>query len=111
MMMYVNTNCSAQHIHLAHSHGATQLLQEFHELSRGWGIPTATDFSLAWATATLVFGEGHPAIQYLLMIMALDDAAVVTIVAVFYGDHDRPVHGTYLIYVLVGMVVAGACAC
>jgi len=32
------------------------------ELSRGWGIPTATDIALAWLAARLVFGAAHPAV-------------------------------------------------
>lgn len=39
----------------------------FADVTKGWAIPTATDISLAWTTAILVFGPGHPAITYLLV--------------------------------------------
>ena len=80
--------------------------EAYEEMSRGWGIPTATDVSLAWATSALVFGKTHPAVNYLLVIMALDDAAVVCILAIFYGDPDRPFHGEFLIFVGVAMLIA-----
>ena len=39
-------------------------------LSKGWGIPTATDIALAWLVARAVFGKGHPAIDFLLLTHA-----------------------------------------
>ena len=32
------------------------------------------DIAIGWATALLVFGKGHPAINYLLLLAILDDA-------------------------------------
>ena len=39
------------------------------ELMKGWGIVTATDIVLAWLVARIVFGDGHPAIDYLLLLV------------------------------------------
>ena len=39
----------------------------------GWGVPTATDISLAWMVAILVFGYGHRAIGFLLLLAVVDD--------------------------------------
>lgn len=51
---------------------------------RGWGIPTATDIALAWLVARTVFGKGHPAINFLLLLAIADDAIGLVIIAVFY---------------------------
>ncbi|CAK0886828.1 unnamed protein product [Prorocentrum cordatum] len=56
----------------------------------GWGVPTATDISLAWMFALLIFGPGHPAINFLLLLAIVDDAIGMVIIAVFYGDKDKP---------------------
>ena len=42
--------------------------------ARGWGVPTATDIALAWLVAHAVFGEGHPAVNFLLLLAVADDA-------------------------------------
>ena len=39
----------------------------FKELTHGWGVVTATDTVLAWLIGRVVFGDGHPAIDYLLV--------------------------------------------
>ncbi len=59
-------------------------------LRRGWGIPTATDIALAWLVARTVFGKGHPAINFLLLLAVADDAIGLVIIAVFYGDPNLP---------------------
>jgi NhaA family Na+:H+ antiporter len=77
-------------------------------LSRGWGIPTATDIALAWLVARTVFGAGHPAVAFLLLLAVADDAVGLVIIAVFYGDPSHPAQPIYLLLVLVGMGVAFA---
>jgi hypothetical protein len=57
--------------------------------AQGWGIPTATDISLAWATAFLVFGANNPAIDYLLLLAVVDDGIGLVIIACFYGDPEK----------------------
>jgi NhaA family Na+:H+ antiporter len=50
----------------------------------GWGIPTATDIALAWLIARIVFGTGHPAISFLLLLAVADDGIGLLIIAFFY---------------------------
>ena len=71
--------------------------------SRGWGVPTATDIALAWLVARTVFGKGHPAVNFLLLLAVADDAIGLGIIAVFYGDPSHPVQPLFLLLVLAGM--------
>ncbi|MBU5638645.1 Na+/H+ antiporter NhaA [Geomonas sp. Red69] len=73
-------------------------------LYRGWGIPTATDIALAWLAARFIFGRGHPAISFLLLLAITDDAVGLLIIALFYGDPLAPVQPAWL--VLCGAAVA-----
>lgn len=57
-------------------------------VAHGFGIPTATDIALAWLAARIVFGEGHPAIDFLLLLAIADDGIGLGIIAIFYGDGD-----------------------
>jgi NhaA family Na+:H+ antiporter len=75
-------------------------------LMRGWGVPTATDIALAWLVARAVFGKGHSAIDFLLLLAIADDAIGLIIIAVFYGDPAHPAEPLFLGLVLVGMAAA-----
>ena len=75
---------------------------------KGWGVPTATDISLAWMFALLIFGPGHAAINFLLLLAILDDALGMIIIAAFYPDPDAPVEPVWLLLVLGAMLVAFA---
>ncbi len=75
-------------------------------LARGWGIPTATDIALAWLAARLIFGAGHPAISFLLLLAIADDAVGLIIIALFYPDPSVPVAPAWLFLVACGMVAA-----
>lgn len=75
--------------------------------SRGWGIPTATDIALAWMVARAVFGKGHPAIDFLLLLAIADDAIGLGIIAVFYGDPAHPAEILPLAWVAAGIALAG----
>ncbi|NTV14582.1 MAG: Na+/H+ antiporter NhaA [Desulfobulbaceae bacterium] len=75
-------------------------------LSRGWGIPTATDIALAWLVASLVFGRHHPAISFLLLLAVADDGVGLLIIALFYPNPLHPVIPQWLLLTLVGMVMA-----
>jgi NhaA family Na+:H+ antiporter len=77
-------------------------------LQRGWGVPTATDIALAWLVARTVFGAGHPAVNFLLLLAVADDAIGLVIIAVFYGDPVHPARPEFLGLVLAGMAVAYA---
>ncbi|CAJ1335344.1 unnamed protein product [Effrenium voratum] len=72
----------------------------------GWGVPTATDISLAWMFAILIFGAGHPAINYLLLLAIADDALGMGIIAIAYPDPIHPVEPVWLLLVVAGSLVA-----
>ncbi len=50
----------------------------------GWAIPTATDIAFSYLVGRIVFGAGHPAVRFLLLLAIADDAAGLIILAVFY---------------------------
>jgi len=79
---------------------------EWGTLRRGWGIPTATDIALAWLVARTVFGSGHPAVNFLLLLAVADDAIGLAIIAIFYGDPHQPAEPAWLLLIVVGMAVA-----
>lgn len=55
-----------------------------HELTNGWAVPCATDIAFSYLVARIIFGPGHPAIAFLLLLAIADDAAGLMILAVFY---------------------------
>jgi Na+:H+ antiporter, NhaA family len=73
---------------------------------RGWGVPTATDIALAWLVARLVFGKGHPAVNFLLLLAVADDAIGLGIIAVFYPNPEHPVAIQWVALTILGMAVA-----
>lgn len=56
----------------------------FDAVSRGWAIPTATDIAFSYLVGRLVFGAGHPAVRFLLLLAIADDAVGLIILAIFY---------------------------
>ena len=74
--------------------------------TKGWGIPTATDIALAWLVARIVFGKGHPAISFLLLLAIADDAIGLGIIALAYPDPHHPVVWANTWWILPGMVLA-----
>ena len=80
----------------------------FSAVANGWGIPTATDIALAWLVARLVFGNGHPAVNFLLLLAVADDAIGLGIIAVFYPDPEYPVQPAWLLLTAGGMATAYA---
>ena len=88
--------------------GVYQPTDDWDALMRGWGVPTATDIALAWLVARAVFGSGHPAINFLLLVAVADDAIGLVIIAVFYGDPAQPAAPEFLMLVAAGMGVAFA---
>lgn len=79
--------------------------------ANGWGIPTATDIALAWLAARLVFGDGHPAISFLLLLAIVDDAIGLAIIAIFYPDPSVPAEPFWLLLTVAGMGVAWVLRC
>lgn len=72
-------------------------------LTHGWGIPTATDIALAWLVARVVFGPGHPAVSFLLLLAVADDGIGLAIIALFYPDPAHPVVLGWLLLVAAAM--------
>lgn len=60
----------------------------FNAVSQGWAIPTATDIAFSYLVGRLVFGAGHPAVRFLLLLAIADDAAGLIILAIFYPSGD-----------------------
>ncbi len=54
------------------------------QVARGWAIPTATDIAFSYLVGRIVFGAGHPAVTFLLLLAIADDAGGLIILAVFY---------------------------
>ncbi len=57
-------------------------------VANGWAIPTATDIAFSYLVGRIVFGAGHPAVRFLLLLAIADDAAGLIILAVFYPSGD-----------------------
>ncbi|MFN3147575.1 MAG: Na+/H+ antiporter NhaA [Paracoccaceae bacterium] len=53
-------------------------------VARGWAVPTATDIAFSYLVGRMVFGAGHPAVRFLLLLAIADDAAGLVILALFY---------------------------
>jgi len=83
-------------------------IDDWSALQRGWGVPTATDIALAWLVARAVFGRGHPAVNFLLLLAVADDAIGLAIIAIFYGDPIHPARPEFLALLVAGMGVAFA---
>lgn len=81
---------------------------DFRSVANGWAIPAATDIALAWLVARLVFGQRHPAVNFLLLLAVADDGIGLGIIAVFYPDPDLPVMPAWLLLTAAGMGVAFA---
>lgn len=56
----------------------------FDAVKNGWAIPTATDIAFSYLVGRMVFGAGHPAVRFLLLLAIADDAAGLIILAIFY---------------------------
>ncbi len=78
------------------------------EWGKGWGIPTATDIALAWLVARMIFGNGHPAISFLLLLAVADDAIGLGIIAFGYPNPEMPTEWFNTIWIVPGMVVSYA---
>ncbi|WP_068119520.1 Na+/H+ antiporter NhaA [Tropicimonas marinistellae] len=64
------------------------VLGKFTLLANGWAIPTATDIAFSYLVGRLIFGSGHPAVGFLLLLAIADDAAGLIILAIFYPQGD-----------------------
>jgi len=55
-------------------------------VKHGWAIPTATDIAFSYLVGRIVFGAGHPAVRFLLLLAIADDAGGLLILAIFYPN-------------------------
>lgn len=62
--------------------------ETYDAVRNGWAIPTATDIAFSYLVGRLIFGAGHPAVRFLLLLAIADDAAGLLILAVFYPSGD-----------------------
>jgi len=69
----------------------------------GWAIPCATDIAFSYLVARIVFGAGHPAIAFLLLLAIADDAVGLIILAVFYPQGDLA--PTWLLLTVAAIIV------
>ncbi len=51
---------------------------------RGWTVPTATDIAFSYVVGRIVFGAGHPAVRFLLLLAITDDILGLIILTVLY---------------------------
>jgi NhaA family Na+:H+ antiporter len=72
-------------------------------LGKGWAIPCATDIAFSYLIARMIFGAGHPAIAFLLLLAIADDAAGLLILAVFYPQ--APIQPEWLLLTLLGLLI------
>jgi len=73
------------------------------DITNGWAIPCATDIAFSYLVARFIFGPGHPAIAFLLLLAIADDAAGLIIIAVFYPS--GPLHLAWLLASVAGVVI------
>ncbi|WP_434289025.1 Na+/H+ antiporter NhaA [Celeribacter sp. SCSIO 80788] len=70
-------------------------------VKNGWAVPTATDIAFSYLVGRLVFGAGHPAVRFLLLLAIADDAAGLVILAIFYPTGELAVE-----WLLLSLAVA-----
>ncbi|MCY3879222.1 MAG: Na+/H+ antiporter NhaA [Rhodobacteraceae bacterium] len=59
--------------------------ETYSAVANGWAVPTATDIAFSYLVGRIIFGRGHPAVKFLLLLAIADDAAGLLILAIFYG--------------------------
>lgn len=64
----------------------------FDAVKNGWAVPTATDIAFSYLVGRIVFGAGHPAVRFLLLLAIADDAAGLVILAIFYPTGELAIH-------------------
>lgn len=65
--------------------------ETFDAVKNGWAVPTATDIAFSYLVGRIVFGAGHPAVRFLLLLAIADDAAGLVILAIFYPSSELAV--------------------
>lgn len=81
------------------------VLGQLDVLGRGWAIPCATDIAFSYLVARFIFGSGHPAIAFLLLLAIADDAAGLIIIAVAYPQHPLQPEWFLLTVAAIGLAI------
>jgi NhaA family Na+:H+ antiporter len=84
--------------------GGAMYLGKMAILSNGWAVPTATDIAFSYMVARIVFGAGHPAIPFLLLIAIADDALGLIILALFYPQ--GPVEIVWMVLPVIAILIS-----
>lgn len=79
------------------------MIGELGTLGRGWAIPCATDIAFSYMVARFIFGAGHPAIPFLLLLAIADDAIGLLIIAVAYPQGE--LQPAYLLLSVAAVIV------
>jgi NhaA family Na+:H+ antiporter len=78
------------------------ILGHWSDLRHGWAVPCATDIAFSYMVARLIFGRGHPAIAFLLLLAIADDALGMAVLAIFYPSHE-----VHLVWLLLSALAVG----
>ena len=81
----------------------TQPVDGVRELTPGWAIPCATDIAFSYLVARVIFGAGHPAIAFLLLLAIADDAAGLVILAIAYPS--KPIEPVWFLLTLSAILL------
>lgn len=65
--------------------------ETYNAVANGWAIPTATDIAFSYLVGRMIFGAGHPAVRFLLLLAIADDAAGLIILAIFYPSGEMAI--------------------
>lgn len=83
--------------------GGALWFHELDSLGRGWAVPCATDIAFSYLVARFIFGPGHPAIVFLLLLAIADDAAGLAILAVAYPA--KPIEPAWFLLTLGAIAI------
>lgn len=78
--------------------------ETYSAVANGWAVPTATDIAFSYLVGRIIFGKGHPAVKFLLLVAIADDAAGLLILAIFYPTGDLAPQWLLLSIAAVGSV-------
>ena len=84
--------------------GGCLLTGQMSVFADGWAVPCATDIAFSYLIARVIFGNGHPAIAFLLLLAIADDAAGLIILAVAYPQ--APVEVKWFLLTAAAMILA-----
>ena len=79
-------------------------LGQMDTIGKGWAVPCATDIAFSYLVGRLIFGSGHPAIAFLLLLAIADDAVGLVIIAIAYPKQTPEL--AWLLLSLAGMAIA-----